>query len=132
VNGLAETHPDEVAQFRQLGTTRIAILKVMEAPNPSPNRLVGLPFAISGDESYYHSHFPGGRSWEPAPEDVLVELSFASAWGLLAGVGLLANLAALYAQPATPASSDHVLELGGMFGCLELPPNIFNDLDSGI
>jgi hypothetical protein len=61
-----------------------------------------------------------------------VKLSFASAWGLLAGVGLLANLATLHAQSATPAFSNHVLGLDGKFGYVELPPNIFSDFDSGI
>ena len=54
---------------------------------------------------------------------------FAISAGLLAGVGLLAQLAAVHAQSAAPVPGNHVLELDGTGGYVELPPNIFNDLD---
>lgn len=54
---------------------------------------------------------------------------FALSAGMLAGVGLLTQLAVVHAQPAAPAFTNHVLELDGTGGCVELPPNIFNDLD---
>jgi PAS domain S-box-containing protein len=60
---------------------------------------------------------------------VFVRLPFASFWGLLAGVGLLSRLATLHAQPPALAFTNHVLELDGRGGYVELPPNIFNDLD---
>ena len=58
-----------------------------------------------------------------------MKLPFASLLGLLAGVGLFAQLALIHAQPAIPAATNHILELDGRGGYVELPPNIFNDLD---
>jgi len=48
--------------------------------------------------------------------------------GLLAGFGLLAQPARVHAQPASPATTNHVLELDGSNSFVELPPNILNDL----
>jgi len=48
--------------------------------------------------------------------------------GLLAGVGLLAQPARVHAQPASPATTNHVLELDGRNSFVELPPNILNNL----
>jgi len=56
----------------------------------------------------------------------VVKPRLASYAGLLAGVGLFARLSTVQAQPATAAN--HVLELDGTGGYVELPPNIFNDL----
>ena len=54
-----------------------------------------------------------------------MKLRFASFVGLLTGVGLLAQLATLHAQPATP---NRVLELVGNVSYVHSPPNIFSDL----
>jgi PAS domain S-box-containing protein len=59
-----------------------------------------------------------------------MKLSYALSVGLLAGVGLLAQLEVVHAQPAAPALVNHVLELDGTGGYVELPPNIFNHLDA--
>jgi hypothetical protein len=57
---------------------------------------------------------------EPAWEAVLMKLTFASFFGLVAGVGLLARPATLHAQTATPAFTNRVLELDGTGGQREL------------
>jgi len=48
--------------------------------------------------------------------------------GLLAGVGLLAQLTVARAQPAVPTAPNHVLELDGTNSYVQLPPHIFDDL----
>ena len=55
-----------------------------------------------------------------------MRLRRASFLSLLAWVGLLAQLVALHAQPAS--TTNRVLELDGTNSYVELPPNIFNDL----
>ena len=61
-----------------------------------------------------------------------MKFRFASWFGLLAGVGLFAQLATLHAQPSTlnsqPASINHVLDLDGNGSYVELPPHIFDEL----
>ena len=62
----------------------------------------------------------------PARRVLRMKLRSASFLGLAAGIGLLVQSATLHAQPA--ATPNHVLELDGTNSCVELPPNIFNDL----
>jgi len=54
-----------------------------------------------------------------------MKLAFAS-FGLLAGVGLLAQLTAVQAQP-TPAATSRVLDLDGKDACVELPAKLFTN-----
>jgi signal transduction histidine kinase/ligand-binding sensor domain-containing protein/DNA-binding response OmpR family regulator len=61
---------------------------------------------------------------------VVVKLLFSLSLGLLAAVGLLAQLATLHAQPAAPTPTNRVLELDGSSAWLELPPHILDDLNS--
>jgi len=58
-------------------------------------------------------------------EVVLMQLPLASSLGLPAGVGLLAQLPVVRAQPVAPAFTNRVLELDGTGGYVEPPPNIF-------
>src|SRR5579864_6278827 len=61
-------------------------------------------------------------------ERCVLKVRFASFLSLFVGVWLLTPLALLYAQPSSV--TNHVLELDGSGGYVELPPNIFNDFDA--
>ena len=53
----------------------------------------------------------------------------ATASAFFAALILLAQPELAQAQPADPASSQHVLQLGGTNGCVELPTDAFTNLD---